>query len=218
MTFADRCNLKSSHALLPILFEKIQHLSLGFLVHDAENAVIILILLGNSIGMKEHNKIQMRKKIDSPFLHASLFTVSQYSRWRARREHFSLLRILPNWFRRWRLETNSQLTRLSRINNFMTPKKNRKKTKARRRRRWGYSQTNWMRRPAFRKALKTKICDYPHPIYDLTKIWVPYLNPDLIPCFSPASMFSNLVRADVKNIEKRFYSWSCFLRQTSIQD
>ena len=65
MTFADRCNLKSLHALLPILFEKIQHLSLGFLIHDAENAVIILILLANSIGMKEHNKIQ-RKEIDQP--------------------------------------------------------------------------------------------------------------------------------------------------------
>ena len=125
MTFADRCNLKSPHALLPILFEKYSTcLSVSYLkVHDAENAVIILILLANSIRMKEHNKIQMRKEIDSLFLHASLFTVSQYSRWRARREHFSLLRILPNWFRRWRLETNSQLTRLSRINNFMTPKK-----------------------------------------------------------------------------------------------
>ena len=68
-------------------------------------------------------------------------------------------------------------------------------------------------RPAFQKALKTKICDFPYPIYDLTKIWVPYLNPDLIPCFSPV-----LIRTDVKDIEKGFYSWCCFLRETSIED
>lgn len=123
-----QCNFKNSHQGIATNLCSRKYstcLSVSYRnVHDVENAVIILILLVNSIRMKEHNKIQMRKEIDSLFLHVSLFTVSQYSPWRARREHFSLLRILPIGFDAGGLKrTKQMLTRLSRIGNFMTPKK-----------------------------------------------------------------------------------------------
>ena len=137
LTFADRCNFKTWHRYQFVKQSRIQEnwalvcwLISYFKDHDAKK----LSLNANiaCLKAKQHNKIQMRKEIDSLLLQASLITVSQYSRSWAGREHFSSCQNAKNFtyrFRRWRLEMHEASVNKTIQNRSSHETKNRKEKK-----------------------------------------------------------------------------------------